>query len=96
MTDAKVAYVRSQKQTRRHTCHWPGCTEQVPPAMWGCRAHWFALPIAIRNKIWAAYRPGQEITFTPSNAYLDAASEAQDWIRAQQPPRNCPACGMEP
>ena len=30
---SKADYVRSAKQTRRHTCHWPGCRRQVPPAM---------------------------------------------------------------
>ena len=46
----------------RHVCHWPGCGKrQCPPAQWGCRAHWFKLPRAIRNAIWLAYRTGQEI-----------------------------------
>lgn len=27
-----------------HTCHWPGCTVEVDPKMWGCRRHWFMLP----------------------------------------------------
>lgn len=79
----KADYVRRQKQTREHTCHWPGCTRQVPPAMWGCREHWFRLPKRLRDKIWAAYRPGQEIDMRPSQAYLDAAQEVDDWIRQQ-------------
>lgn len=77
----KAAYVLNQKQTRDHTCHWPGCTTQVPPAMWGCKAHWFKLPRHLRAKIWAAYKPGQEITMKPSEAYLEAAAAAQEWIR---------------
>lgn len=76
----KADYVRSQGQTRAHTCHWPGCTQQVPPAMWGCRPHWFKLPKPIRDAIWAAYRPGQEKTMDPSPRYLAAAKAAQDWI----------------
>lgn len=64
-----------------HTCHWPGCALAVPPSLWGCRPHWYALPKEIRARIWAAYRPGQEITKTPSRAYIAAAQEAQDWIR---------------
>jgi len=67
----------------QHTCHWPGCDVAVPPSMWGCRAHWFRLPLAIRNRIWATYKPGQEITKTPSKAYIEAAREARDWIDAQ-------------
>jgi len=37
----KADYVRSQGQTRNHHCHWPGCDKQVPPAMWGCKGHWY-------------------------------------------------------
>jgi len=50
--------------------------------MWGCKSHWFALPKEIRARIWAAYRPGQEITKTPSRQYIEAAQEAQTWIAA--------------
>lgn len=81
----KAQYVKSQGQTRDHTCYWPGCTKQVPPAMWGCKEHWYMLPKPIRDKIWAAYRPGQERRLDPSRAYLDAAHEALDWIYANHP-----------
>jgi hypothetical protein len=36
-----------------HTCHWPDCRKEVPPAMWGCKQHWFALPKPLRDRIWA-------------------------------------------
>ena len=78
---SKADYVRRQKQDRPHHCHWPGCPKQVPPAMWGCREHWFKLPSALRNKIWAAYRPGQEIDMRPSKKYLEVADKVQDWIK---------------
>lgn len=77
---AKVAYVRRARQTRNHTCHWPGCTQQVPPAMWGCKRHWFELPKGLRDRIWETYHPGQEETLTPSEAYLQAAEAVQRWI----------------
>ena len=77
----KVDYVKSQGQTRGHHCHWPLCNAQVPPAMWGCRKHWYMLPISLRNKIWATYEPGQEVSMTPSDEYLDAADEVQEWIK---------------
>ena len=80
MTD-KVAYVKRQGQTRDHHCHWPGCPKQVPPAMWGCKTHWFKLPRALRQRIWATYVPGQEVTATPSAEYLAAATAVQQWIR---------------
>lgn len=78
----KADYVKRAPKRRGHTCHWPGCTQQVPPAMWGCKTHWFALPAELRRKIWQTYRPGQEITKTPSPEYIAAAQEVQDWIAA--------------
>lgn len=80
--NSKAEYVLSQGQTRDHACHWPGCDKQVPPAMWGCRAHWFQLPAGIRSRIWAAYQPGQEAGHVDvSPQYFEAAEAAQQWIR---------------
>lgn len=76
----KVQHVMRAGQSRRHACHWPGCKAQVPPARWGCRAHWFLLPKPIRDRIWKAYKPGQEEIGRPSTDYVDAARAAQDWI----------------
>jgi hypothetical protein len=77
----KRAYVRSQGQTRKHHCHWPGCGKQVPPAMWGCKAHWFRLPMALRDKVWRAYEPRQEVDLSPSEDYLAVADGVERWIR---------------
>lgn len=82
----KADYVRSQGQTRDHHCHWPGCEKQVPPAMWGCRSHWFRLPAGLRARVWATYKPGQEVTLTPSREYLEVADEVQRWIATQGKP----------
>jgi hypothetical protein len=79
--NTKADYVRRQPQTRNHHCHWPGCEKQVPPAMWGCKAHWFQLPSILRAKIWRTYRPGQEVTMTPSADYIAVAKEVQAWIQ---------------
>lgn len=81
---SKADYVRRQTQTRPHTCHWPGCTTQVKPAMWGCSKHWFLLPRHLRNKIWATYRPGQEIDGRPSVQYIRVAQEVQLWVRENE------------
>lgn len=62
-----------------HLCHWPGCQVEVPPRLWGCKTHWYTLPPEIRRKIWREYRPGQEITKTPSLAYIAVAKEAHEW-----------------
>jgi hypothetical protein len=51
--------------------------------MFACRADWYALPKAIRDAIWAAYKPGQEITKEPSTRYLEAAMNALNWYRAK-------------
>jgi hypothetical protein len=77
---SKADYVRRAQQTRSHQCHWPGCNKQVPPAMWGCKQHWFKLPRALRNKIWRTYRPGQENDLDVSADYIAAAREVQEWI----------------
>ena len=53
-----------------HTCHAHGCKQPVPPAMWGCRSHWYSLPKKIRDAVWREYRPGQENTKTPSLRYM--------------------------
>ena len=92
----KVTHVKAQKQSREHHCHWPGCPRSVPPAMWGCYEHWMRLPKHLRDKVWAAYRPGQEIDMRPSREYLDVAEEVQTWIRthcSQELGLACVACG---
>jgi hypothetical protein len=91
----KVAHVRAAKQGRLHVCHWPGCEAQVPPAVWGCKPHWFALPKELRNRIWGAYRVGQEADRKVSPEYVAAARAVQAWIHAQgQAWRVCPDCGL--
>ena len=80
MSGGKAAHVRAARQTRAHTCHWPGCERQVPPAMWGCKPHWFALPQSLRDQIWKEYRPGQEQDGTPSVRYVAVALLVQVWI----------------
>lgn len=57
----------------------------VAPKLWGCKKHWFMLPAGLRAKIWAAYVPGQEITKTPSAAYIAVAQEVQQWIKLKYP-----------
>ena len=79
--DDKVNYVKSQGQTRKHHCHWPNCNKSVPPAMWGCRTHWYMLPKYLRDKIWLTYRIGQEVNATPSDEYMEVAIEIQRWIK---------------
>lgn len=72
--------IHTPQQPAKHVCHWPGCAKAVPPAMWGCKPHWFRLPKRLRDRIWETYRAGQEISKTPSAAYITVAQEAQRWI----------------
>jgi hypothetical protein len=82
---SKFDYVRSEarKPVGGHHCHWPNCDKPVPPAMWGCKQHWSKLPMRLRSRIWATYRPGQEISKTPSAEYVAVAHDVQEWIAAQ-------------
>lgn len=68
-----------------HTCHARGCEAEVPPAMFMCKKHWFALPKPLRDEVWRTYRRGQEVSKDPSKAYLEAASAAIDYLVAQEP-----------
>ena len=65
------------KDSMTHECHWPGCGKSVPPKMWGCREHWYSLPKPLRDRIWATYRPGQEVDKNPSEEYVEAALAAR-------------------
>lgn len=53
-----------------HTCNAHGCERRVPPSMFACKPHWFALPKKIRDAIWNEYRPGQEDDKEPSFRYM--------------------------
>ena len=64
-----------------HTCHADGCNAAVPPRMFMCKAHWFALPKAMRDWIWDVYVPGQEVRKDPSREYLDAARACINYLK---------------
>jgi len=59
-----------------HTCHATGCTAKVPPEMFTCRRHWFALPKAMRDAICLHYRPGQCDDWNITHEYAEAARNA--------------------
>lgn len=83
MSDASEALRGKKEGSVKHTCHWLGCKKEVPPAMWGCKTHWFRLPKKLRDQIWATYVPGQEIRKDPSDAYLKAADDVDNWILSE-------------
>lgn len=87
--DQKAKYVKGQAKDKLfdqfHHCHWPGCQVVVHPAKWGCYDHWMLLPNNLRTALWQAYRPGQEITKTPSREYVQAAIAIRNWILQHYP-----------
>jgi hypothetical protein len=78
-----------------HLCHWPGCTVEVPPKMWGCPKHWGMLPMHLRAAIWKHYRPGQEVDKKPSAFYVEAERAVQEWIKYQAGNKSLPPSGSE-
>lgn len=38
--------------------------------MFACRSHYYLLPQFLRDSLWAAYRPGQEVTKKVSGLYI--------------------------
>jgi hypothetical protein len=67
-----------------HHCHATNCKVPVPPEMFMCKPHWFALPWKLRKRIWAAYRPGQCDDWNPSRMYCMTAKEAVVFIAEQE------------
>lgn len=63
-----------------HKCHWPECQKEVPPKMFMCLPHWRRIPGVLQKKIWATYRPGQEVDKRPSVEYLAVVALVQGWI----------------
>jgi hypothetical protein len=49
-----------------------------------CRRHWFALPRKLRNRVWAAYRPGQCDDWNISRAYSEAAKACVRFIAEKE------------
>lgn len=96
MTKAAYVVAEARKgQAGKHHCHWPGCERIVPPAFWGCRKHWGELPYALRQRIWATYQPGQEVSKTPSREYVEAARAVQEWIANRPVEAGVPATAWE-
>lgn len=67
-----------------HHCHAIGCEAVIPASYLMCRFHWFQVPRRIRDAVWAAYRPGQEVTLDPSPEWLKAAEEARQWVAVRE------------
>jgi hypothetical protein len=93
------------RDSRRSQTGFPDLVLVRPPVVWFvellieasylmCAFHWFKLPRRLRDAVWAAYRPGQEITLDPSPEWLKAAEEARQWVaerEGRRPPTLKPA-----
>jgi hypothetical protein len=44
--------------------------------MFMCKKHWYMLPKATRDAVWAVYVPGQEERMDPTPEYLEVTSKA--------------------
>jgi len=67
-----------------HKCLWPGCDKAVCKSMWGCRAHWYALPNDIRAWIGRTYRGGVLRGDHPSRNWREAHAAALVWIEQHE------------
>jgi hypothetical protein len=67
-----------------HLCHATGCTTSVPPRMFMCRSHWFALPKQMRDDIWAEYVPGQEIRKDPTPEYMEITQRCIQYLEDRE------------
>jgi hypothetical protein len=73
---------------RLHKCEWPGCERVIARSMWGCRAHWYALPNNLRAWIGRAYRYGIDTGTHPTRSYVDAHRAALAWIAEHRRPEH--------
>lgn len=60
----------------RHLCHAKQCTTVCDPSKLMCGRHWRMVPKSIQYAVYREYRPGQEMTKDPSDAYLRVAQMA--------------------
>lgn len=60
----------------KHFCHADGCLRVVAPKLLMCAKHWRMVPGPLRDAVWESFRPGQEVSKTPSAAYLVASGAA--------------------
>jgi hypothetical protein len=67
-----------------HTCHAVGCEKPVPPKMLMCKRHWYMVPSSLRERVWATYRPGQEVRKDPSPEYMEAHKAAVRAVAEQE------------
>jgi hypothetical protein len=65
-----------------HACHAFACKAATKPSLFMCPRHWRMVPQEMKDALWAAYRPGQEIDKRTTREYRSAALTAQRAVRA--------------
>lgn len=73
-----------------HVCHATGCNVKVPPRMLMCRKHWYMVPKPLRDAVWAAYVPGQEVRKDPTDEYMDVQRAAVQAVEERERLRQRP------
>lgn len=68
----------------KHYCHAIDCIAIVPPKLLMCAKHWRMVPRDLQMAVYREYVPGQEITKTPTQAYLAAAAAAINAVWAKE------------
>jgi hypothetical protein len=65
-----------------HKCPGPGCTARVADHMLMCRPHWYQVPRALRNDVWAAWDNGMG---AGTIEHTEAITAAIDALKARRP-----------
>lgn len=79
----QIAAIFATARSRFHDCLMPGCHRRLPMNRAFCRGCWKHIPQPLRERIHAAYRPGQTAA-TASEEYLQALQEAITAARARK------------
>ena len=82
----RAGHPGKHKPILRHECHADGCPAEVPPKMLMCLKHWRMVPRPLQRRVWAAYRPGQEVDKNPSDEYLEVQRAAVAAVAAKEKP----------
>jgi hypothetical protein len=77
---------------RVYTCHWPGCGTAIPAAHWACQAHWWKIPLGLRNILSRAWQTLRAVRAQPAGAetaraalleYRAAEQSILTWVKEQ-------------
>lgn len=63
------------------TCAALGCDTQAGPAQLMCRKHWYQVPQAVRDEVWAAWRACKG---TPDRRYAMAVLAARESLKKEE------------